>query len=358
MRRAQVFSGLLALSSIACGPGFERVAPESVPAFEVAKPESVGMDSQRLEDSVRELPPGHGLHALLVFRRGRLVFERYFGGYEADMLHDLRSATKSLTALAVGSLLDDGTLPALNAPITQWLREEYPKTAKHYDEIRVEDLLTMRTGLDCDDSDSSTRGQEDRMYESEDWVGYFLDLDRLDSPGKQARYCTGGVVALGRILELADGQNFKELSWERLLTPLNIENARYERFDEERGVDSGGHIHLRARDLLKFGELLLGGGMFRERRIISEEYVKQATSKHTKLGSESSNYGYLFWLDEVTVGVRGVDVVYASGNGGQALFVVPEHELAVVTLAGNYNSPKASLSFHWFAQGVLPAIDP
>ena len=241
---------ILTLFLTACAEHLERVPIETTPSWPTATPEEVNLDSTKLNEVIAALPAEHGLRSFLVIRRGKLVSETYWNGYDQNTLQDLRSATKSVTSLLVGMVLGDAT-----KAISEHLEVAEPKRA-----ITVGDLLTMRSGLDCDDRRTSSPGHEDRMYGAKDWVDFFLKLDVKHEHGTVTHYCTGGVVALGRILEKTTDTRISELARTKLFEPLGIEHARWATFDDGRGTDTGGHLRLRPRDFAKLGQLVLNGG--------------------------------------------------------------------------------------------------
>lgn len=249
-----------------------------------------------------------------------------------------------------------GEISGIDAPVMSILRREYPNTSKALDPITVEDLLTMRSGLDCDDSNSSTNGQEDRMYGARDWVEYFLSLDIVAPPKTRTRYCTGGVVALGRIVELATAKRFDELAEERFFSAMGIRHAKYRTFDNGRGIDSGGHLRMLPRDFAKFGELVLRGGYWEGTSLVSERWIAESTSLKTDFGEAHTTYGYLWWRSAIAHKGAQIPVIYASGNGGQVLFVIPSLDLVVAMTGGNYNSNKARLPFLLLSRAVLPSL--
>lgn len=320
----------------------------------LASPESSGIEASDLEGLLRQMDGGeHELHSLLIARRGALVFEEYFNGHTSSNPHDIRSATKSVTSLLVGIAIERGVLSGVDAPMMRHLAPAYPGVPDKTD-IRLRHLLTMRSGLDCDDGDPSTRGQEDRMYRSVDWVSYFLSLERSFPPGDSTRYCTGGVVALGAVIAEASGRDLAEFADEALFEPLGIRNYRWARFDDGKRVDAGGHLFLTPRAMVKIGLLVLQNGDWHGRSLVSASWVAESTRAQTML--RGVPYGYLWWSSSLRYGTKSVDVIWASGNGGQTIFVVPEYELVSVITAGYFNSDRAQSVFEIFRNVVLPSV--
>ena len=344
MKSRLVWGLMLALS--ACAETLERVPIETTPSWPTATPEEVDLDSTKLNEVLAALPADHGLRSFLVIRHGKLVSETYWNGYDQNTFQDLRSATKSVTSLLVGMVLGDAT-----QPISEHLEVPAEKST-----ITVSDLLTMRSGLDCDDRSTSSPGHEDRMYGSKDWVNHFLALAVKHEPGTVTHNCTGGVITLGRILEKKTDTRISELARTRLFEPLGIEHARWATFDDGKGTDTGGHLRLRPRDFAKVGQLLLNGGAWNGQQLVPVAWLTESTREQTRIDEQQVAYGYLWWLDELTVGDTKVQLIFASGNGGQLLFIVPALELVVVSTGGNYDSPRQSIAFQLFGSGVLRAI--
>ncbi|WP_108127555.1 serine hydrolase domain-containing protein [Saccharospirillum mangrovi] len=295
----------------------------------------------------------HQLDSILVARHGRLVYERYFNGYAADTPHDLRSATKSITSLLVGMAIDDGAILNVDQPMMSHLRDAYPEVDDKGD-IQLRHLLTMASGLDCSDRDPDSRGQEDRMYRQRDWVGYFLSLETVAPPGLQPDYCTGGVVALGRVISEATGQQVDAYAQQKLFAPLGIRNLRWARFDDDSQIDTGGHLLLTPRALVKIGQLVLQQGQWQGESLLSPAWINEATTPQVTL--DNTPYGYLWWLHEVDYGVQPVRIIAARGNGGQTLFIAPQFDLVAVTTASYYNDPQAAVVDRIFFNAILPSV--
>lgn len=295
----------------------------------------------------------HQLHAILVARHGQLVYERYYHGYGIDTPHDVRSVTKSITALLTGMAVDDGALLNVDQPMMAYLNEAYPELDGNAD-ISIRHLLTMSSGLDCDDRDRQSEGQEDRMYRQGDWLEYFLALDVVAPPGQQSAFCSGGVIALGRVLAEATDQPLDRYAQQRLFEPLGIRNLSWARFDGDRQIDSASHLLLTPRALVKIGQLVMQQGQWRGESLLSSSWIVQATTPQVTV--DGTPYGYLWWLHEVDYGLQPVRVITARGNGGQTLFIVPQFDLVAVFTAGYYNDPEASVVDRILFNAILPSV--
>ncbi len=248
-------------------------------------------------------------------------------------LHDLRSATKSITSLLVGAAIDRGLIDSVRSPVAPWFPETHPHPSwSGRPAMTIEDLLTMRSGLDCDDWAPRSPGNEERMYRRRSWLGFALSLPAVEDPGQRFSYCTAGVVLLGEIVARAGGAPLPELAKEWLFEPLGIADARWEPAGDE-GTDAGGHLRLSVESLAKIGQLTLQGGEWEGRPVVSAGWIAASTTPHTWVDSPDGGpqYGYLWWLEPVEDGV--VRSWQARGNGGQLLIVVPPVG-AVVALTG------------------------
>ena len=317
--------------------------------------EELGLDLSSLESVARHLGErgDHEVHSMLLVRDGRLVLERYFNGYGPDNPHDIRSATKSITSLLTGIAIERGAIPGVDTPLMELLGARYPHIGDKND-ILLDHLLTMSSGLDCDDGDRRTRGQEDRMYRSRDWVEYFLSLSRQHAPGEVTRYCTGGVVALGEGIAVATGYDFATFADQALFGPLGIRNYEWARFDGERKVDTGGHLLLTPRGMAKIGMLVLDDGRWEGRQLVSADWIRGSVQPRTRINDEP--YGYLWWRNTLRYGDESVDVISARGNGGQVIFIVPQFDLVAVFTAGYYNSDETQLVYNIFRNAVLSSV--
>lgn len=116
------------------------------------------------------------LHSVLLVKNGEILIEEYFNDHDADKQHDLRSTTKSIRSILLGIAIDKGFIDSVDDPISKYLKSPVP--AKNLDErkdkITIRHLLTMSTGLDCNDWDKKSQGQEDKVYKKR--IGFNIRL--------------------------------------------------------------------------------------------------------------------------------------------------------------------------------------
>jgi CubicO group peptidase (beta-lactamase class C family) len=289
--------------------------------------------------------------SVLVARGDQLIFEEYFDAGGAEALRNTRSATKTITGMLVGAAVDRQLL-RVDSPVLPFFSDRLPLA--HPDprksRITVEDFLTMSSLLECDDENTFSRGNEERMYLVEDWVKFTLDLPvkgfpdwtskPADSPyGRAWSYCTAGAVTLGPVLERATKQSVPAFAKATLFQPLGIDSVKWQ-FQPLGNAMTGGGVQLRSRDLLKLGQLYLNGGKWHGKQVISADWVRRSLSPHAN-AREDTDYGYLWWLQTFHVNGQPIRTYGMYGTGGNKVYVLPDQNVVVVITTTNFRLPGA-----------------
>ena len=330
--------------------------------LQVGEAGQAGVDPARIGALVNRVVEGTypDIHSILVYRGGKLVVEEYFYGYDRERPHQMRSATKSIVSALVGLAIDRGAIAGDRALVTKHLPyEAYAHPDPRKAQLTLRDLLTMQSGLACDDWDGASPGNESRVYQSEDWVKYVLDLPMGEPPGTKGRYCSGNVLVAGRIVERATGKPLPEFAQRELFDPLGIRAASV-RWNYTLAASNAGtfaQLYLRPRDMLKLGVLFQQNGRWGGRQVLSREWVAQSTKPLSTVGDQA--YGYFWWHQWVNAatpeGPRRVDMVVATGNGGQKIYLIPSLDAVVVLTGGSYNAPRSPAT-EMMAKEILPAL--
>lgn len=289
----------------------------------------------------------------------QIVARTVVGSYKSNRPPDLRSATKSITAILIGIAIDQGKIPSVQEKVSKLLpaHEETLVKDPRKAQITIEDLLTMRSGLDCNDWDPKSPGQEDKMYKEVDWVASWAALPMRTDPGKEFSYCTGNAVALGQILATATDMTVDAFAIRYLFAPLGFDRAEWSYWDNKRGVDTGGHLRILPDDLIKIGELVLGRGTYKGVRIVSEAWIDAMTQERTSISGLGQRYGYLWWLDHTKdPKLPQTRLIWAQGNGGTFLIVMPELKSAIAIIGTRYNRPDGLEPMFWLRDRLLPAM--
>ncbi len=349
-------------------PSVNSVPPDTDDGWTTASPAAVGMstdDLRQLTDHISKQAPTDVntpyLHAILIARHGKLVYEEYFHGFDREQPHDTRSAGKTLTSILIGIAKDQARGFAVDTPVLELLpryadaKNADPRKAR----ITVEHLLTMTSGLACDDNDGASPGNEDVMQsqrDQSDWYRYTLDLKMARDPGgSQAVYCSAGINLLGGIVAQRSGLDLPEFFQRYLAGPMQIAGYHVNLMPNGEGYAAGG-IYLRPRDALKLGQLYLSRGRWNGRQLVSASWVDASTRRHSQF-DDTHGYGYAWHLHEMTSGGRAYREYAAEGNGGQFIIVVPELDLTVMIAAGNYGDFGTWYRFQDLVPSyVIPAV--
>lgn len=312
-----------------------------------------------MADIARGLEAGEfkGITGGMVSIGGEVQFEAYAAGNGPDKRHDIRSATKSITALLVGELIEDGSLKTVKKKLSQILPDEFSHMEKNDPrrDITVEDAMTMRTGLACNDWAPASVGHEDKMYQTEDWAAFLLSKPMAYERGKHFSYCTGGVVLLGRVIAKLSGMAVPDFANERIFSPLGITDAKWEHTPAGH-TDTGGHLRLSLADLHKIGLLVQAGGKWQSDQLIESKWLNSALKEQTRIYERRERYGYLWWRDGGNVKGKDVSLIYAHGNGGNFIFIVPELELVAAFTGKNYGKRSQFIPNQLVAQRIVPAL--
>ena len=299
------------------------------------------------------------VHSILAYRGGKLVIEEYFYEYDRDRPHQMRSASKSVESALVGIAIDRGAIPNDTVLVTK--RLPYPSYANpdpRKNALTLRDLLTMQSGLACDDWNGASPGNESRVYQSEDWVKFVLDLPMAADPGTKGSYCSGNVKVAGRLVELASGKSLPVFAQQYLFDPLGIRarDVRWNYTLSSSNAATFAQLYMRPRDMLKFGILFQQQGRWKDRQVISRDWVARSTGQWSTVGDQK--YGYFWWHQWVMAaapgGPRHVDMIVATGNGGQKIYLVPSLDLIVVLTGGSYNTNSPATTI--MSKDLLPSL--
>ena len=304
------------------------------------------------------------IHGVVIVRRGRLVLERYYEGFDqvraAQLLHDLRSVTKSVVGLLYGIALGEGKAPALDAP----LLAQFPQYADLPDMAQrrrwtIRHAITMTLGLDWDEVDRAygdPRNGHTAMEAAPDPYRYVLEQPIVAVAGERWVYCSGATSLLGRILENGTKQSLHDYARAVLFDPLGIGPTEWYRGGGER--DFAGGLRTRPRDLARIGQMLLDGGKAGGRQVVPATWLADSFKPAAEV-NDRRQYGYHWYLGNLPYagpeGQRQARWIAAVGYGGQRLVVFPELELVAVIAAGNYGL-RTRASEDLIAEVVLPSV--
>lgn len=346
--------------------------------------EQVNIDTGLIAKAVRKIKCGsfNEVHAFLIFKNEKLVLEEYFKGHKyqwnapeyfgkyvqwsRDMLHPIMSCSKSVISACIGIAIDQGYINSIHDKIFDYLPDHQQYRNGGKENITIEHLLTMTSGLAWDewgDEHGTSANDIDRLYFecSDDPIKCVLERNLEYQPGETFNYNGGGVVILGEIIKNASGMNIEEFSTKFLFDPLGVDAVEWFRYNN--GVyATDGSMYIKPRDMLKFGITYLYNGLWNDEMILPESWIVKSAevynnNKYINISIEDSgenSYGYLWWIKQLDFQGTTTKMYRANGWGGQTIMVFPELDMVVVFTSGNYAA--RSKLFKIIERYVLPAI--
>jgi CubicO group peptidase (beta-lactamase class C family) len=318
---------------------------------------------------------GANIHAVLVMHGGKLVFERYLQGldevpgrlfgrrvakvdFDPDTPHDMKSVSKSAASLALGIAIDRGLIRSIDEPIFSFFPELSDLRTPEKDRILLKHALNMTMGLEWKEATPDTGdlfNDEAHMRMASDPCRYVLGLSVTAPAGQEFHYSTGALALIATVVRRATGQHLDEYARTKLFEPLRIAGEEWARV---RGnTDAGGGLRLKPRDMVKLGQLVLAGGRWNDRQIVSKGWIDASTTMAVK-ATDDQSYGYLWWGGRASSHRRPVHWIGALGRGGQSIRIVPELDLVVAVTAGYYQdySQEAIKTQYGVFREVLRAV--
>ena len=310
--------------------------------FEKVSPESVGIKSENVIKFINTLNKrGANTHGILMARHGKIFAEGYYKPFSEDFLHRMYSQTKTLVSVAIGLLEEEKKL-SLDDCIVKYFPDKIDGELPEYlDKQTIRDMLKMATVGECQWWFRS--GDPDRTHL------YLNDKRKTVPSGMRFKYDSASSQVLCSLVERLTGKRLLEFLKEKIFNHMGtFQNAV---ILKTANGDSWGDSALvcTMRDMASFGQLLLNGGKWQGQSLISERYVKEATSKQID-NRESIFYapnavGYGYQIFRICGNGFGL-----FGMGGQYTFCYPDKDLMVVITSDNQGND-------WIVKLILNGIE-
>lgn len=275
------------------------------------------------------------LRAVVVLRDGRVVAERYYNGETADALHDIRSAGKSVTSLLFGIALDRGLIRSTRDPVARYWPEA---KGSAIGDVPLDDVLTMRSGLAAFDEDPASPGNEDKLDAAADPLAFTLAVPRADPPGSRYRYNSLTSYVAGLVVAKTAKQSMGDFAGSALFAPLGIAHWHWDA--DAAGITKGqGNLRLSARSIAAIGEMVREKGRYRGRRVVSAAWLERALAQRVPISDSdpyADGYGYFWYSKTHEIAGTPVRVSFASGNGGNKIYVIPARRMVVAITSSAY----------------------
>jgi CubicO group peptidase (beta-lactamase class C family) len=294
--------------------------------------EAIARDTNNGE-SLEEYLDASGTTAFLVIHDDRLLYERYFDGYDESSIHTSFSMAKSFASALVGIAIDEGHINSVNEPITNYIPELLEKDER-FESITIRHLLTMSSGIKYEEGGDlpwSEEADDTKTYYATDLRKLALENSRIEGkPGEYFEYNNYNPLLIGMILERATGMSVSRYLQQKLWKPMGMEADGSWSLDSTstgfEKMESG--VNARARDFARFGMLFAEEGNWEGRQLISRGWVEESTRADTST-DPSQDYQYFWWVNTP----EGESYHFsARGNYGQYIYVAPEKDLVIVRL--------------------------
>jgi len=310
-------------------------------------PESVGITSKGIIDFLNAIDTGKTeIHSFMFIRHGKVVAEGWWNPYGPDLKHIMYSASKTFAATGIGIAVAENKL-RLTDKVVSFFPSSLPDTLSEFMKMMtVKDLLTMSTGQDAE----PRRGQND------DWIKSFFAKAPVNKPGTVFKYNNTASFMLSAIVQQVTGETLFDYLQPRIFKPLGMRGIDWDM--NPQGINLGMiGLRLRTEDMGKFGQLLLQKGNWNGKQLISEEWIREATSFKIKsvggndktppeLNDWVQGYCYQMW--------RGRNnSVRLDGMAGQFVILMPDKD-AIVVLTANAANTQKELDLVW--NYLFPAI--
>jgi CubicO group peptidase (beta-lactamase class C family) len=338
-------------------------------------PENVGLDGARLCGIAARLKAADAnVHGVVIVRRGKLVFEQYFLGYDnpwgkpdgsydfdATTLHDMRSISKSVTSLLLGIAIDRKLIASADEPVLKFFPDYADSATAGWDRITLRHLLTMSSGIAWDESRpwGDPNNDEYQLYDKPDPIRYVLSKPVVAPPDTVWNYNGGGTQLIATIIARLSKMPFDAFAREALFAPLGITEWEWQA-SKNGTIAAFAGLRLRPRDAAKVGQLVLTGGTWNSKRIASEAWITQSIKPRFQAMGYFGGlffYGYQWWMGRTLSGERDVPWIAGVGRGGQRLFIVPSADLVVMSTSGLYTSPRQGhAALDMLYSSIFPAL--
>jgi CubicO group peptidase (beta-lactamase class C family) len=289
--------------------------------WEVSTPAGEGMDAARLED-VASYCEAHNCGGVVVTRHGRIVWERYWGGWDENSIDNSWSMAKSMTDALVGIAIGEGKIESVEQSAADFI-PEWRGTRK--EEITLRNLLSMNSGLLWDE-DYFEESDILTMITSDDQTAYAIDRPRFHDPGDDWYYSSGDTQLFSAIIRAATGMEPGQYAQEKLFGPIGMEGARWE-------SDKAGHtvtyccVYTTARNFARFGYLFLRDGRWNDRQVVPADWVEASVQPSQW---ENQGYGYFWWLLHFPDVPE--DMFMADGFQTKRIYVIPSLDIVAVRI--------------------------
>jgi CubicO group peptidase (beta-lactamase class C family) len=293
----------------------DRISRRAVAAGLLLAPlPAFGQNVDSLRRTIRGMKQ---LHSIQVQRGDALVLAEAPRGPGLDRSANIKSCSKSIVALLLGSAVAHGEIARVGLSLREVAPKLIPANATPgAAAITMEDLVTLRAGLE-----PTSGARYGAWVKSPNWVSYALRRPMIDRPGGRMIYSTGSAHVLGAALATATGKSLLALARERLGAPLGIDIPAWTR-DPQGFYFGGNEMALTPRAMLRVAVMLRDKGRYGGKEVLPASWIEASLKPRTRSPFSGLEYGYGWFLSDT-------GYVLARGYGGQIIAAHPARKLAV-----------------------------
>lgn len=300
--------------------------------FEKITPEQAGISSDNVTALIKLMEKrGCATHGIIMMKDGKVFAENYWAPFHQDFCHRLYSQTKSFVSVAIGLLVEEGKVD-INEKIITYFPEKLPqKLLPYQDKLTVRDMLTMCTAGQPDWWFSSDEVDRTRLY--------FTTQHTPHRSGTYWEYDSSGSQVLSSLVEKLSGKSLFDYLNEKLFTKMGTFKTAYTLKTKNGDTWGDSAMVCTLRDVASFGLLVMNYGMYEGKRLMGEEYLREATKKQVSNREDghysvlNQGYGYQIWRTEN----NGFAFV---GMGDQLTLCFPDKNLLFAFFSDNQGNDK------------------
>ncbi|QHV95328.1 serine hydrolase domain-containing protein [Spirosoma endbachense] len=317
---------------------------KAIPNLPAISPEDAGFNKDSinaLTDTLSKFKQ-RDFRGLIVIKDNKIVLEKYVNTFWRNHIHDIRSAGKSITALLLGVAIKDGLVQNLDQDVYSFFsKEKYPSMHEDYKKVKLIHLLNMVSGLDADSDNPKTPGSEGKWVAKDEWITYLLSIPLSSKPGEKWVYADINAVLIGAIIEEKSGMSLRDFARQKIFIPLDI-NEFYWYTNAANQTGAAGNLYISTLDFAKLGLLVANKGKWGTTQLADYTYMNRLLSEQSPaIGAYNplaDGYGMLWYRSKRKFGTREIDYLWASGNGGNHLVVVPKEKMVIAMTSGAYGN--------------------
>ncbi len=336
---------------------------KAIPHLPAILPEDAGFNKDSiiaLEDTISKFRQ-RDYTGLVVMKDNKIVLENYYNSFWRNHIHDIRSAGKSITALLLGVAIREGLVQNLDQDVYSFFsKSKYPAMHEDYKKVRLIHLLNMVSGLDADSDNPKTPGNEGKWMAKDEWLSYLLSIPLSGKPGEKWVYADINAVLIGAIIEEKSGMSLRDFARKKVFEPLEIKEF-YWYTNAANQTGAAGNLYISTLDFAKLGLLLANKGKWGNTQLADYDYMNRLLNEHSPAIGDynplADEYGMLWYRSKRKFGTREVSYLWASGNGGNHLVLVPEENMVIAMTSGAYGNWYPHTRAYFILGKILRALE-